>query len=115
MKSVGPLSSPDKKRTFAAAGQRTWLCLLAGFNLSSLVRWISISGLLVLLFTQVLILHAQPASPVNRVLDLGGQRDHVRLPPLGFTNLQQATIEAWMMWRSFSTYARVFDFGERQR
>jgi signal transduction histidine kinase/DNA-binding response OmpR family regulator/ligand-binding sensor domain-containing protein len=39
----------------------------------------------------------------------------VRLPPAGFTNFHQATIEAWVKWRSFNLTARVFDFGARQR
>src|SRR6266545_705620 len=59
-------------------------------------------------------LHTQPAAP-NRVLDLDGVGDFVRLPPAGFTNFHQATIEAWVKWRGFSASARVFDFGARQR
>src|SRR5439155_14938683 len=60
-------------------------------------------------------LHAQPAPPPNRVLDLDGTGDYVRLPSFAFTNLSQATIEGWMKWRSFNYTARFFDFGERQR
>src|SRR5262245_62092732 len=60
-------------------------------------------------------LSAQPAPPPNRVLDLDGRGDYVRLPATGFSNWQQATIEAWMKWRRFSTPAPVFDFGEQQR
>jgi len=48
-------------------------------------------------------------------LDLDGTGDYVQLPAFAFTNLSQATIEAWMKWRSFTDASRVFDFGERQR
>jgi signal transduction histidine kinase/DNA-binding response OmpR family regulator len=51
----------------------------------------------------------------NRVLDLDGDGDWVRLPPDGFTNFHQATIEAWVKWRAYGSGARVFDFGTRQR
>ncbi|HXJ60859.1 MAG TPA: two-component regulator propeller domain-containing protein [Verrucomicrobiae bacterium] len=59
-------------------------------------------------------LFAQVPLP-NRVLDLDGVGDHVRLPSFVFTNLHQATIEAWMNWRQFTPQARVLDFGERRR
>jgi signal transduction histidine kinase/CheY-like chemotaxis protein/ligand-binding sensor domain-containing protein len=69
-----------------------------------------------LLLSQPATLHSQPAAPPNRVLDLDGYEDYVRLPAFVFTNLSQATIEAWMKWRSLNAAAaRVFDFGERQR
>ncbi len=58
---------------------------------------------------------AQPSPPPNHVLDLDGAGDYVTLPPAGFTNFHQATIEAWVKWRSASSAARVFDFGARQR
>ena len=102
MKSVGPMANREGKWTLQAQCRR------------ARSRWNLVFGCFLLL-AQLSILHAQPASAVNRVLDLGGQNDHVRLPPLGFTNLQQSTVETWMMWRSFNTAARVFDFGERQR
>src|SRR5262249_23885788 len=35
--------------------------------------------------------------------------------PAGFTNFHQATIEAWVKWRAFNDFARVFDFGSMQR
>jgi signal transduction histidine kinase/CheY-like chemotaxis protein/ligand-binding sensor domain-containing protein len=76
---------------------------------------ISVLGFLLLL-SQALTLHSQPAPPPNRVLDLAGAGDWVRLPPAGFTNFHQATIEAWVKWRSVrSLSARVWDFGSRQR
>jgi signal transduction histidine kinase/ligand-binding sensor domain-containing protein len=55
------------------------------------------------------------ASAQNRVLDLDGRDDHVRLPAFAFTNLSQATIETWVKWRTLNGLGRVFDFGERQR
>ena len=65
-------------------------------------------------FSQTIALVGQPAIP-NRVLDLDGTGDYVRLPPGGFTNLHQATIEATVKWRRFAPAARVFDFGGQQR
>jgi signal transduction histidine kinase/CheY-like chemotaxis protein/ligand-binding sensor domain-containing protein len=64
------------------------------------------------------ILLSQPGAPLppNRVLDLDGSGDWVSLPPAGFTNFHQATIEAWVKWRSaLSLSGRVFDFGSRLR
>jgi hypothetical protein len=58
---------------------------------------------------------ATAQAPANRVLDLDGNGDWVRLPPAGFTNFHQATIEAWVKWRAFTSSARVFDFGALQR
>jgi len=67
------------------------------------------------LLLQLSTLHAQPAPPPNRVLDLDGTGDYVRLAQAGFTNFHQATIEAWVKWRSFDNFGRIFDFGARQR
>ena len=39
----------------------------------------------------------------------------MRLPSQGFAGFDQATIEAWVKWRSYSGSARVFDFGAPQR
>ncbi|HWB06717.1 MAG TPA: response regulator [Verrucomicrobiales bacterium] len=56
-----------------------------------------------------------PAVP-NRVLDLAGSKDWMRIPPEGFAKFEQATFEAWVKWRAFGNVgARVFDFGARQR
>ena len=76
-------------------------------------RW----GLHVLLCGFWLLISAGPVSAAesaNLVLDLPGGRDYVRLPPAGFTNLHQSTIEMWVKWRSFGT-TRVFDFGAQRR
>jgi ligand-binding sensor domain-containing protein len=75
---------------------------------------------LLLLFLAFRNTHAQPAAPPsqpspNRVLNLDGADDWVRLPHAGFTNLHQATIEAWVKWRRFTSSGRVFDFGATQR
>ncbi len=55
------------------------------------------------------------AGAQNRVLNMNQVGDHVRLPSFIFTNLTQATVEAWVRWRSFGGSARIFDFGERRR
>ena len=77
-----------------------------GFLLSFELGFLSFALLLSVPST----VHSQPAPP-NRVLDLDGTGDWVELPPAGFTNLHQATIEVWVKWRAFNTLARVFDFG----
>jgi len=65
-------------------------------------------------FARVMLL-AAPVPDSNHVLDLDGAGDWVRLPPAGFTNFHQATIEAWVKFRAYNTWARVFDFGARGR
>jgi hypothetical protein len=79
------------------------------YALRNPVLWLLLSLL------EAFSLHAQPAAPSNRVLNLDGAGAWVELPPAGFTNFHQATIEAWVRWRAFAPSARVFDFGARQR
>jgi len=99
----GVLTGPSN-RTRGLAPSKSWRNVLTTLFL------------LVVLFTPPSPLHSQPAPPPNRVLDLDGAGDYVRLPPAGFTNFHQATIEAWVKWRSAAALsARVFDFGARQR
>ena len=60
-------------------------------------------------------LAAQTQTP-NRVLDLDGTDAWVRLPPEGFAGFDQATVEAWVKWRSVTSLAaRVFDLGGGRR
>src|SRR5262249_51259182 len=68
----------------------------------------------ILLVSCAFDLLAQPTDVPNRVLDLVDVNSYMRLPPAGFTNFHQATIEAWVKWRSLQNAARVFDFGARQ-
>src|SRR5690242_8908246 len=42
----------------------------------------------------------------NKVLELDGHGSYVQLPPRCFTNLNQATIEGWMKWKSFRNWSR---------
>src|ERR1041385_9481804 len=67
----------------------------------------------VLFLSQLPVLHAQPAAP-NHVLDLDGKDSYVELPPNILNNLDEATVEAWVKWRSFPTNfgARFFSYGE---
>ena len=61
-----------------------------------------------LLLLSVVPLHAQSASP-NRVLELDGKEDSfVELPGEIFTGLTDATVEAWVMPRSFSGFRSIF-------
>jgi signal transduction histidine kinase/ligand-binding sensor domain-containing protein len=60
------------------------------------------------------ILLSQPA-PVNRVLELDGNGSYLELPSHIFDSLDDATIEGWVMWKSFGAYSRFFDFGSSQR
>ncbi len=50
---------------------------------------------------------------VDRVLELDGTRSYVELPPGIFKRLNAATVEAWVLWRSFSgENKRVFNYGD---
>jgi len=51
----------------------------------------------------------------NYVLSLDGDGDYVRLPSDIFNELDEATVEGWVRWEKFSTDARFFDFGEREK
>ena len=44
-------------------------------------------------------------------LDFDGQNDYVQLPALSESLFQTFTIETWIYYRSFSSYSRIFDFG----
>lgn len=47
----------------------------------------------------------------NRVLELDGDGDYVELPSDIFNDLDEASVEAWVKWKSFGSYSRFFDFG----
>ncbi len=48
---------------------------------------------------------------IGRVLHCTGTNSYVELPPNLFTNLEEATIEAWVKWESGSGSAQAWDFG----
>src|SRR5690242_11351868 len=58
-----------------------------------------------LLFAVVLLLSVVPllaqSSATNYVLELDGASGYVELPPSIFNDLDEATVEAWVKWRSF--------------
>ncbi|MSU36744.1 MAG: hypothetical protein EXS36_16930 [Pedosphaera sp.] len=54
------------------------------------------------LSVQVATLHAQPAA-TNHVLELDGKDSYVELPPNVFNGLTEATVEAWVKWKSIGT------------
>jgi len=68
---------------------------------------------LLCLSVQLFALHAQPAA-INRVLDLDGKDSYVELPPNIFNDLDEATVEAWVKWRTLPTnqWSRFFSYGE---
>jgi len=70
-------------------------------------------GIFLLLFAQVCPLFAQPAA-TNHVLELDGNGSYVELPPNIFNNFDEATVEAWVKWRSFAIgdSSRFFSYGE---
>ena len=114
MKKVKAQSSNLKKSfRLQASARRFTHSVLGTWFLGFLLELVFLSFAL-LLFLPTSTTHAQPAAP-NRVLDLDGRGDWVELPPAGFTNFHQATIEAWVRWRAFNLSARVFDFGAQQR
>ena len=45
----------------------------------------------------------------NHVLELDGDGDFVELPSDAFSDLESATIEAWVKWEEFQPMSRVFD------
>jgi hypothetical protein len=55
---------------------------------------------------------AQQQRPQTPVLDLDGTNSWVELPPNVYNDLTEATIEAWVKWRSFSTSENLFCYGE---
>src|SRR5262249_49917870 len=57
---------------------------------------------------------APPRQPIEFVLSLEGVTSYVELPPNVFNELTEATIEAWVKWRSFppSGASRFFSYGE---
>ena len=74
----------------------------------------SISWIFALLLGALLpALFAQPAAP-NRVLDLDGKTGYVELPPNILNDLDEATVEVWVRWRSFPSNmpSRFFSYGE---
>ena len=48
----------------------------------------------------------------NRVLELGGDGDHVQLPTNIFNNLEEATVECWVKWKRFAYFSQPFGFGK---
>ena len=72
--------------------------------------------LLIALLVQASALRAQPAA-INRVLELAGTGGYVELPPNIFHELDEATVEAWVKWRSFPTnqaqLSRFFSYGNQ--
>jgi len=60
--------------------------------------------LLTLILSQSVTFHlqAQP-SATSPVLDLDGKTGYVELPPNTLDDLDEATVEAWVKWRSFAT------------
>ncbi|MBI4663834.1 MAG: carboxypeptidase regulatory-like domain-containing protein [Verrucomicrobia bacterium] len=51
----------------------------------------------------------------NRVLELDGKGSYVELPNEVFKDLNEATIETWVRWKSFGQNARVFHSGVFER
>ena len=51
----------------------------------------------------------------NRVLQLNGGDDCVKLPSDIFNEFDEATVEVWVKWQSFRHYSQVFNFGAKER
>lgn len=64
-------------------------------------------------FATALVLCVGPASAQspNRVLDLDGDSDAVRLPTELFAGLDEVTVEAWVRWQRFADFSQPFGFG----
>jgi hypothetical protein len=50
-------------------------------------------------------------NPGHRVLKFDGVDDHLEVPPLDLDCSAGLTIEAWVCYRRFTTWARIIDFG----
>src|SRR5688572_23130610 len=76
-------------------------------------RFLTTAGLSIALFANFFPLSAQPAAS-NRVLDLDGKTGYVELPANILNDFDEATVEAWVKFRSFPTSAasRFFSYGE---
>jgi hypothetical protein len=62
----------------------------------------------------LLLWPARAATQPVHVLDLAGTNGWVELPPNIFNDLDQATVEAWVKWRSVAQRrGRFFSYGER--
>ena len=72
-----------------------------------------------LLLLAVVRLYAQTSATTNRVLDLDGKGSYVELPPNILNDLDEATVEGWVKWRSFPAgnlnWSRFFNYGERDK
>ena len=55
------------------------------------------------------------ATAQNRVLQLDGDGDYVKLPSNIFNDLDEATIEAWVKWEMFGHYSQPFGFGSGEK
>jgi len=51
----------------------------------------------------------------NRVLQLNGSDDCVKLPSDIFNAFDEATVEVWIKWQSFRHHSQVFNFGAKER
>ena len=51
----------------------------------------------------------------NRVLQLNGGDDCVKLPSDIFNAFDEATVEVWVKWQSFRHHSQVFNFGAKER
>jgi len=67
----------------------------------------------ILLFFALLCADWAQAAEPNRVLSLDGAGDFVELPAGIFTDLREATVEAWVRWEQLSNYGQVFGFGSQ--
>ena len=59
----------------------------------------------------ILPLCSGPAAAQNRVLQLDGDGDYVRLPSHVFDPLEEATVEAWVKWEGLGYFSQFFAFG----
>jgi hypothetical protein len=52
------------------------------------------------------------ATAQNRVLDFDGKGSYVTLPSDIYLDLEEATIEAWVLWKQITYYAQPIGFGK---
>ena len=78
------------------------------------IRWLSMCPLYHVLIWLLVALAAGVGHAQNLVLQLDGEGDYVQLPGDLFSDLDEATVEAWIKWEVFGTFSQPWGFGSGQ-
>jgi ligand-binding sensor domain-containing protein/signal transduction histidine kinase/CheY-like chemotaxis protein len=78
------------------------------------IRWWSRVSIRRSVIWLLVLLAAGTVHAQNRVLQLDGDGDYVQLPSGVFSDLNEATVEAWIRWDSFGYFSQPWGFGSGQ-